>query len=100
MYVHMYLGTMHVIVPGRRYPYAYSVRMENSTETALSFLILANYVLIANVSVTTAAHMLGMGEILLVLSIFTLRMQWIVDRESDCCVDGDGSSSPLASLPH
>lgn len=41
--------------------------MEHSTETALSLFFPVSYLLNANVSVTTATHMLAMGEILLVL---------------------------------
>lgn len=81
---------MHVIVPGQgpdediRMHTLYSVRMENSTETTLSFFFLVNYLLNANVSATTAAHMLAMGEILVVLYpyIITLRMQYGLLTES------------------
>lgn len=69
-------STMHVIVPAQGPDE--DIRMHtawNTTEGASSFFFLVNYLLNANVSVTTAAHMLAMGEILLALYILTIRMQ-------------------------
>lgn len=52
-------STMHVIMPGQGPDE--DIRMEHSTERALSFLLLVNHLLNANVSLATAAHMLAMG---------------------------------------
>lgn len=89
--VHMYMYTYHACHLAwtrarRRYPYAYSVLRTHGKLHRYDpiFFFLVNYLLNANVSVTTAAHVLAIGEILVVLYpyIITLRMQYGLLTES------------------